>query len=164
MGVLLYGMATPEEKKARKRARRLRWRELHPEQWREEKRRYQRRYYARKQAALGKTTTTYRLKIPDPGTINFSRGSGPSKYGISQEDFDALFKQQEGRCAICDTQLKRPWTEGHRHKAHIDHCHRSGAVRGILCTNCNTGIGLFHDDVWKLKRAVQYLEKHFCPT
>lgn len=156
-------MTTPEEKKARKRARRLRWRELHQEQWREEKRRYQRRKYAERQALLGKTTTQY--KIRDPGTINFSRDALTRYAGITQDEFDALFKKQEGRCAICDTNLKRPWTmTGHSHRAHVDHCHRNGIVRGILCNGCNLGIGMFKDDVWRMKRAVAYLERNFAPT
>jgi hypothetical protein len=42
---------------------------------------------------------------------------------------------------------------------HLDHEHEEGFIRGILCSNCNTGIGLFHDDILLLKNAIIYLEK-----
>lgn len=72
------------------------------------------------------------------------------KYGLTAEDFDALVIAQSGLCAICDDQLER---------AHIDHCHVEGHVRGILCGNCNRGLGMFKDDPTLLERAAEYLRR-----
>lgn len=68
-------------------------------------------------------------------------------YGISADDFDALLAGQGGVCAICD--VPDP--------AHLDHDHRTGEIRGILCVNCNQGLGKFGDDLAVLERAVAYL-------
>jgi hypothetical protein len=72
------------------------------------------------------------------------------RYGIGAEDFDALVVQQGGVCAIC----------GREAPEHVDHSHDSGAVRGILCFNCNGGLGQFRDSVDSLVNAVAYLQAH----
>lgn len=73
-----------------------------------------------------------------------------ARYGITAEDAEALLVAQDGLCAIC---RKAP-------ADHVDHDHRSGAVRALLCFNCNGGLGQFKDDVERLRRAVAYLERH----
>lgn len=84
------------------------------------------------------------------------------KYGITQEVFDSLLKEQAGRCAICSTPLifhkKRGAVlpDGYRIGV-VDHCHTVGDARGLLCTPCNTGIGLLRDDPAILTSAIEYL-------
>jgi len=78
-----------------------------------------------------------------------------SKYGITVEDYAAMSDRQGGQCAVCST------TEpGGRGRFHVDHCHESGTVRGLLCTRCNTGLGQFGDDVETLQNAINYLRLH----
>lgn len=72
-------------------------------------------------------------------------------FGMSADDVDAMLAAQGGACAICGT---RPEREA---SLHVDHEHGSGRVRGILCLNCNQGIGKFGDDPAVLERAVEYL-------
>lgn len=72
------------------------------------------------------------------------------KYGISLEDWDALYDLQLGRCGICLVPLAEV-------KACVDHDHATGAVRGLLCNVCNQGIGYFRDDLEILRRAITYL-------
>ena len=43
---------------------------------------------------------------------------------------------------------------------HLDHCHKTGKIRAFLCSNCNRGIGCFHDDISKMKQAILYIESH----
>lgn len=78
------------------------------------------------------------------------------KYGITSSDYDALRAKQNGVCAICD----RPAT-GKRHcsKLHVDHDHKSGKVRGLLCAGCNRMIGRVKDNPDVLRRAASYLEQ-----
>jgi hypothetical protein len=77
------------------------------------------------------------------------------KYGISLSEYKALLKNQNGRCAICET---RECATGNRMA--VDHDHVTGAVRGILCKACNTGIGGLRDDPKLLLKAINYLKPH----
>jgi hypothetical protein len=78
-----------------------------------------------------------------------------STYGITLSDFDSMLDAQKGRCAICLTD-----TPGGKGRFHIDHDHDSGKVRGLLCTNCNLGIGNMKDSPAILLAAMKYLEIH----
>lgn len=73
-------------------------------------------------------------------------------YGLLQKDYDGLLQKQDEKCAICkkDFETKTP---------HVDHCHTTGVVRGLLCHNCNTAIGLVKDNVEVLYSAIEYLGK-----
>ena len=77
------------------------------------------------------------------------------QYGITVEDYDRMLEAQGGGCAVCD--VKEP---GGRTKYFaVDHCHGTGRVRGLLCTKCNRGLGLFNDDTARLLAAANYLER-----
>lgn len=84
-------------------------------------------------------------------SINSRRHYFRKVYDMSLEDFEALWDQQEGRCACCSNELQRDRT------THVDHCHVTGAIRGLLCHGCNTGMGLLGDDIERLQLAVEYL-------
>lgn len=62
-----------------------------------------------------------------------------------------VFRLQNGLCAICYSQLDS--------KAHLDHDHSTNKIRGILCANCNTGLGMFRDRISILLNAIEYLKK-----
>lgn len=74
-------------------------------------------------------------------------------YGISYKEYQIMLEAQNGQCAICGTT-----DTGKRKAFHVDHDHETGEIRGLLCGNCNSGIGNLRDDVELLKRAIQYLE------
>jgi hypothetical protein len=76
------------------------------------------------------------------------------KYGISKEDFYILKFKQNNKCAICQNELEND------KKSHMDHCHNSGKLRGVLCTTCNVGLGMFKDSLLLLKSAVKYIKKY----
>lgn len=77
-----------------------------------------------------------------------------SRYNISPEEYDRLLASQGGGCACCGAAENK---NGKR--LFVDHCHESGAVRGILCHRCNSGIGSLGDDVKGLRRALAYLAR-----
>lgn len=79
------------------------------------------------------------------------------KYGITVEEFDALLASQGGGCAICG---RTDSGDGDSRKMSVDHCHERGVVRGILCAQCNRGIGALGDDPDRLLAAAEYLLKH----
>ncbi|HEV2756189.1 MAG TPA: endonuclease VII domain-containing protein [Actinomycetota bacterium] len=70
------------------------------------------------------------------------------RYGLTPEDFDSLLAAQGFLCPIC---LKRP-------AVHVDHDHRTGKVRGILCEMCNGGLGQFRDNRQTIEAAIDYLQ------
>lgn len=74
-------------------------------------------------------------------------------YGISEERYLTMIDEQYGCCAICGSDDET--IDGH---LHVDHDHTTGAVRGLLCSNCNTGIGLLQDNPDILRSAIRYLE------
>jgi len=77
-----------------------------------------------------------------------------NKYGLSLEDYDKMLIDQLGLCAICGTQ-----DPGGKGDFHIDHCHTTGRVRGLLCQSCNIGLGHFKDSVEFLYSAIKYLRE-----
>ena len=80
-----------------------------------------------------------------------------SNYGITPECFDRLMREQNGMCAICNA----VFDQGSKiDNAHVDHCHSSGKIRGLLCRTCNTGIGMLREDVGIFMRAVSYLRRN----
>ncbi|MFG3283609.1 endonuclease VII domain-containing protein [Streptomyces sp. NPDC048111] len=70
------------------------------------------------------------------------------QYGITEDDRDRMIAVQKGLCVIC---LSVP-------AVHVDHCHKTGRVRGVLCFNCNSAIGKLGDDPDTVRRAAAYLE------
>lgn len=85
-------------------------------------------------------------------------------FGITQEQYLAMLAQQNNSCACCgDSFDSIPpvviQKTGKPRAPHIDHCHTTGKVRGILCNGCNTGLGLFKDSPKRLQLAAQYLLK-----
>lgn len=79
------------------------------------------------------------------------------RYGIGAAEVAAMLARQGGRCAVC----LRPLSVK---DCHVDHDHVSGQVRGILCFNCNGGLGQFRDDITLLRRAARHLNGHHVPT
>lgn len=78
-------------------------------------------------------------------------------FGISLEQYEQLLESQNGVCGICKKPPKRI------HLA-VDHDHDTGAIRGLLCTHCNTVIGFAKDDPSILESAIDYLKHHITPT
>jgi len=76
------------------------------------------------------------------------------KYGLTEDDYSLMLASQNYACAICkSTDPNDRWN-----RFHVDHCHKSGKVRGLLCTQCNTGLGKFYDNIDSLSEAIRYLK------
>jgi hypothetical protein len=83
------------------------------------------------------------------------------RFGITIEEYDAMFARQDGLCAIC----LEPSTQVHRKSGKVrslavDHDHATGRVRSLLCTDCNTVLGLADDSPQRLRDMADYLERH----
>lgn len=135
-----YYEANKEQIKARARQ----WKLDNPEKAKASQRRYaqtprrqemRRAYYHANKAAAMARQRTYELK---------------KLYGLTMAQYEAMLAEQDGRCLICRKVMAPPA---------VDHDHETGEVRGLLCRQCNTAIGLLGDDPAMLVRATEYLTR-----
>lgn len=77
------------------------------------------------------------------------------KYGITAAEFNSLLASQDNRCAICGSSESKS-----RGRMHVDHNHKTGAIRGILCQACNVTLGKMEDSPELLRKAAAYLEEN----
>lgn len=126
-----------EHKKETDRAKTARWRAADPER----QRTYDREYQARR-----RLEPEFRQRRNEFEMVR--------KYGLTMADFDALLASQGGVCAICKGSRSGPGV-----RFHVDHCHKSSKVRGLLCSRCNTAIGLLQDDPLIAESAAAYLRR-----
>ena len=73
-------------------------------------------------------------------------------FGMTMDDYDEMLSNQNMGCKICNTKVPRG-----QGRFHIDHCHTTGKIRGLLCSKCNVGLGQFDDNIGKLNNAIRYL-------
>lgn len=83
---------------------------------------------------------------------NQSNANLSKNYNISPQDYNVMLMQQNHRCKICERHESE-----FKKKLHVDHCHDTGKVRGLLCPGCNLGIGKLGDNPLMLLKAVEYL-------
>ena len=100
-------------------------------------------------------------KADNPNLVYIKRHTSKLKYGygITPEDYDNLYTLQGGKCAICQVEGSTYFqTHPTQNYFHVDHCHSTKQVRGLLCTNCNSGMGKLQDSEVLLSRALDYLK------
>lgn len=108
----------------------------------DERRDYNREYQKRNKGKLDEYYRAWRLA---------------SKYGLSVADYERMHVEQEGVCAICGREQMQAARNGKK-PLHVDHCHATGKVRGLLCKECNTTLGHIEKEEW-LTKALAYLER-----
>lgn len=106
----------------------------------------------------------YKAKDPEACRAKQARRSYKhllrTKFNLTVEQYEALLSGQDGVCAICRRpEIARSKT-GALRTLSVDHCHRTGARRGLLCDACNKGIGAFQDDTERLAAAADYLASY----
>jgi hypothetical protein len=118
----------------------------------EKTRRLQREWKRRNRERLKRKSEEWRSQNRDR-VKEYQRRADLARKGTTPEALEAAFVAQGGRCAIC----RNTFSTG-RH-THVDHDHLTGQFRGILCRDCNLGIGNFHDSIELLARATAYLSR-----
>jgi hypothetical protein len=121
-----------------------RWAANHPEA----RLAYQRRYAAENREKVRAFKRRWRAKNPE----SVAATKRKNKYGLTANQFIALNEAQGGLCKLCSA-----FPTGRRKHLSVDHDHKTGKVRGLLCNNCNHGLGHFHDNPEILKKAIAYL-------
>lgn len=74
-------------------------------------------------------------------------------HGITTDDYNKMFNEQNGCCKICDTHQSE-----FKQALSVDHCHLTNKIRGLLCDACNLGLGKFKDKIDLLEKAIDYLK------
>ncbi len=77
-----------------------------------------------------------------------------SQYGITSQQYDEMLSEQGGVCRVC---REPPAMVGRKSRLHVDHCHDTGRVRGLLCHSCNVALGLLKDDKARVSALLAYL-------
>lgn len=94
-----------------------------------------------------------RSKCKDCERERYHRSSIQRLYNLTIQEYEKLLKSQNHRCAICESKIGNSKTS----RLFVDHCHTTNIIRGLLCSNCNHGLGQFKDSPKLLKRAISYL-------
>tara|TARA_A200000113_G_scaffold226000_1_gene249324 strand:- start:11943 stop:12305 length:363 start_codon:yes stop_codon:yes gene_type:complete len=77
------------------------------------------------------------------------------EYNMTLKEYDEMLRKQLNKCAICGVDQ-----DDSPNKFHVDHCHTTGQVRGLLCSNCNIGLGHFRHNPKLMKTAGRYIDYH----
>ncbi len=101
-----------------------------------------------------KTCTKARVSATHKANPDLQRNRDLKRlYGITLEDYNERLIKQEHKCACCGTT-----SPGGKHSTFVvDHCHETGKIRGLLCHNCNTALGLLKDDPARIAKLITYL-------
>ena len=122
-------------------------------------------YYLSRKDPTKKSSYSYECKTCTvKRTVEYNRENSTSvksqylkrNYGLTFEEFEAMLSDQDNCCAIC----KSTKPLGRHKRFNVDHHNKTGNVRGLLCSNCNTALGLVNDNIHTLKSMRQYLESH----
>jgi len=130
---------TEEERREAKRAQVRAWQRRNRAHIREYNNTYNRTYRKVNAARISENKRAYHLR---------------KEYNLSQEQVGEMLREQDNRCHLClrkFTKVRRP---------RVDHNHRTGRVRKLLCDDCNVGLGRFKDNPRSLRRAACYVERY----
>ncbi len=146
-------MASTESAKRASRKHYLKYRE----KWREYARRYQKERRLANPELYKQRVVEYRKKNPDKAKLWAKKSWIRRRFGIELEEYESLLASQNHRCLICGKDLTKTIGNSASANLALDHCHKTGKIRGFLCKQCNAGLGYFKDDWRLLRKAMHYL-------
>ena len=116
-------------------------------------------YTGRRDCKDCKNAAARKKYIDDPQTtqrnlIRMRERAKERRYGITQEQFEQMLIDQNNKCKICSIEFKST------KYTHIDHCHDTNRVRGLLCNDCNLALGQFNDNTDIMDMSIKYLQKY----
>jgi len=136
----------PYKDKEKEKEHRKQYVQTNLEEIREKQRQYSKRNRKQEKERSGKWYKENPIKVKER---NLKR-----LYGLSYESWLEIWDKQDGKCVICEKPFVKP------SEAYVDHIHKTGEIRGLLCVKCNFGIGYFDDDPGLLIKASKYLKKY----
>lgn len=119
-----------------------------------------RQWHADNQEQHIESSRQWKAENPERRRVTQRRYDLKRNYGMTPEEYDALLRKQDFKCAICGTE-----ESGRRGSSGlaVDHDHKTGRVRGLLCSPCNAALGAFRDDYEIILRARAYLLERDSP-
>lgn len=106
-----------------------------------------------------KRSKEYRIDNPEKCKRTYRNSVLKKRYGLTPEDLERMLRDQGNKCAICGKEIFL-FGSSKKLTAHVDHDHKTGKVRGLLCQECNIGLGKFMDNTDYLLSAISYLKKN----
>lgn len=143
---ILANPAVPYKTKPRKLETNREWRRVNSDRVREQKRASYRRHA---EHAKAKAHDWYHANKDRAYLTNVK-----NKFGLDPEDYLKMFEEQESKCFICQ---KVPTG---KKRLGVDHCHKTGQVRRLLCMQCNTVVGLLYENPETARRLTEYITEH----
>ena len=124
-----------------------------------ERKAFMKQYRRRPEARIKENESSKRYRERNPEVAK--NGHLKRNFGLSLEDYNKMLEEQNNVCAICkNPEVKIFKKTGKLVDFCVDHCHKTGKIRGLLCWNCNTSIGKFKDSIEILQNAIDYLKKN----
>jgi hypothetical protein len=103
------------------------------------------------------SVANYRKKYPD----RIKDCKLKERYNITLNQYNEMFQKQNGKCAICGNEESALHNYSKKvQKLAVDHCHKTGKIRALLCRDCNRGLGKFREDILILNNAIEYLKTY----
>lgn len=115
-------------------------------------------WHSKNKVEVYKKTVNWAKNHPKSIEIN-NKNKRFKKYNITEKQYNEMVIKQNDLCFICDkneTRLNK--RSGKKQPLCIDHCHKTGKIRGLLCFKCNFVLGLFNDDINLFNKAIEYLK------
>lgn len=114
-------------------------------------------YAAWCRACYVNSAARYQKEHPEKAREWGSKKHRRRKYGLTQQQYEAMIQNQKSLCAICQEPETHITRGGHQGQLAVDHCHVTGKIRGLLCFRCNVALGKFRDNPIYLQNAMVYL-------
>jgi len=143
------------DKREKERLRAAKWRSENREKARE----ISRRSNEKRKAENPELVRAYQLSYREKNREILGDKERQRRFGITRQEYAEMFHRQNGVCAIC-SQPETATRLGKVKALSVDHNHKTGSVRGLLCSDCNTGIGKLKEDRNIFLSAIQYLDEH----
>lgn len=121
----------------------------------DKKREWQMEYNRKNRAKINAAQREWAKKNPEKSKLYQRKSDFKAHYGITIEQYDKMFDKQQGFCAICLRHQKL-----FSLRLAVDHSHKTGKIRGLLCSSCNTALGLIGEENQTLQRMVAYIMIH----
>jgi hypothetical protein len=120
----------------------------------EKDRAWKKQWYAKNRDRIRAAARTRRKENPQ-AIQEIERRAALKRYGLTPETFEAMVEEQKGRCKVCQVM---PQGKGNCGILHVDHDHRTGKVRSLLCMKCNTAMGLMNECPLRMIALCEYME------
>jgi len=109
--------------------------------------------------ARKRSERVYRKKYPERVISSHKRYNLNKKYGITLEQYEEMVAKQDNKCAICNKK-ETVSLRGKLANLSVDHCHKTGKIRSLLCQNCNRALGMLKENYGNFINAILYLTKY----